>query len=113
MSGFYNAPTIYDGNLKGQSIYTMDAGLSKLILKGKGMLKASLSDVFYSMRFYATSDFAGQFTKINYRGESRLLKLNFNYRFGNSSVKAAGQRISGAEEEAKRVQQGSGVIKTN
>lgn len=113
VSGFYNAPTIYDGNLKGQSIYTMDAGLSKLILKGKGMLKASLSDVFYSMRFYATSDFAGQFTKINYRGESRLLKLNFNYRFGNSSVKAAGQRISGAEEEAKRVQQGSGVIKTN
>ncbi|MEO7983611.1 MAG: TonB-dependent receptor [Bacteroidota bacterium] len=109
LSGFFNAPTIYMGSFKGKSIYNVDAGLSKQVMKGKGTIKASLSDVFHSMKFRATSDFAGQTTKINFSSESRQFKLSFNYRFGNSGVKAARQRTGGAEEELKRVQQSSGV----
>ncbi len=113
LSGFYNAPTIYQGSFKGKSIYSVDAGLSKQVMKGKATIKASVSDIFYSQKFRATSDFAGQVMKINFRGESRQFKLNFNYRFGSNQVKAARQRITGAEEELKRVQQGGGVIGNN
>jgi iron complex outermembrane receptor protein len=110
LSGFYNAPTIYMGNFKGKSIYNVDAGLSKQVMKGKAVIKTSVSDVFHSMKFRATSNFAGQETKFTYRQESRQLKLSFNYRFGSNTVKAARQRTSGAEDELKRVQQSGGIL---
>mgnify|MGYP001584509375 CR=1 FL=1 len=110
LSGFFNAPTIYQGSFKGKSIYNIDAGLSKQVLKGRATIKTSVSDVFHTLKFRATSDFAGQVMKINFQGESRLFKLSFNYRFGNNGVKPARQRSGGAEDELKRVQQSSGVI---
>ncbi|MEO6328080.1 MAG: outer membrane beta-barrel family protein [Ginsengibacter sp.] len=110
LSGFYNAPTIYMGSFKGKSVYNVDAGLSKQVMKGKATAKASVSDVFHTMKFRATSDFAGQVMKINFRGESQQFKLGFNYRFGNNGVKPARQRTTGAEEETKRVQQSNGII---
>ncbi|MEO6613257.1 MAG: outer membrane beta-barrel family protein [Chitinophagaceae bacterium] len=110
LSGFFNAPTVFQGSFKGKSMYNLDAGLSKLVLKGKGTIKTSVSDVFHTLKFRATSDFAGQVMKINFQGESRQLKLSFNYRFGNNGVKPAKQRASGAEDELKRVQQGGGMI---
>jgi hypothetical protein len=110
LSGFYNAPTIYMGSFKGRSIYNVDAGLSKQVMKGKATLKASVSDVFHSQQFRATSDFAGQVMKIHFKGETRQFKLNFSYRFGSNLVKAARQRTTGAEDELKRVQQSNGVM---
>lgn len=110
LSGFFNAPTIYMGSFKGQSIYNVDAGVSKQIMQGRATVKALVSDVFHSMRFAATSDFAGQITKIHYQQESRQFKLSLSYRFGSNTVKAARQRSTGAEEELKRVQQSNGMM---
>ncbi len=110
VSGFFNAPTIYQGSFKGRSIYSMDAGFSKQVLKGKATIKAAVSDVFHTMKFRATSNFAGQVMKINFQAETRQFKLSINYRFGNAGVKPPKQRTGGAEEELKRVQQSGGVI---
>jgi iron complex outermembrane receptor protein len=110
LSSFYNAPTIYMGSFKGRAMGGVDAGISKQIMKAKATIKASVSDIFYTQKFRATSDFAGQTMKISMRPESRQLKLAFNYRFGNTKVKPARQRSTGAEEETKRVQQGGGVL---
>jgi hypothetical protein len=109
LSGFYNAPTIYQGSFKGRAIYSVDAGLQKQVMKGKATIRTSVSDVFHTMRFRATSDFAGQTTKFSSRWESRQFKLSFNLRFGNNGVKPARQRAGGAEDELKRVQQSNGV----
>ncbi|MGZ8544260.1 MAG: outer membrane beta-barrel family protein, partial [Flavisolibacter sp.] len=113
LSGFYNAPTVYMGNFKGKSIYSVDAGLSALCMKGRATLKASVSDIFQTMRFSGVSDFAGQVMRFSYRQESRQFKLALNYRFGNNGVKAARQRSTGAEDELKRVQQGGGGVMGN
>lgn len=110
LSGFYNSPTVYQGSFKGKAIYNVDAGLQTQILKGKGTIKASVSDIFHTLRFRGTADFAGQKSIFEQRGESRLFKLNFVYRFGSNTVKGARQRNSGAEEENKRVQQSGGLI---
>ena len=109
ISGFYNAPTIYQGSFKGKAFYSVDAGLQKQVLNGKATIKASVSDVFRTMRFRATSDFAGQATRVAARWESRQFKLNFNLRFGNNGVKPARQRSGGAEDELKRTQGGGGI----
>jgi hypothetical protein len=110
LSGFYNSPTIYMGNFKGKSIYSVDAGLSKQVMNGRATVKTSVSDIFHTMKFRGESNFAGQKVNFAFQQESRQLKLSFNYRFGRSSVKAARQRTSGAEDELKRVQQGGGGL---
>jgi len=108
--GFYTSPSIYQGTFKTRTIWSVDGGISKTVLKSKGTVKASLSDIFNTLHFTSTSDFAGQSINANGHWESRLFKLFFTYRFGNNQVKAARQRKLGAEEESKRVgNQGGGL----
>ncbi len=104
ISGFYNAPTIYQGSFKGKSLWAIDGGLQKQVMQGKGTLKASVSDVFKTLRFRGTSNFSGQRTVFQANWESRQFKLNFAYRFGSNQVKGARQRSTGTEEENKRSQ---------
>jgi iron complex outermembrane recepter protein len=108
LSGFYNAPTLYQGAFKMKGMFGIDAGMQKNIMKGKGTVKASVSDVFRTLQFRGTVDFAGQHSKVQGRWESQQFKLSFNFRFGNSQVKAAKQRSGGAEDENKRIGQGGG-----
>jgi len=106
LTGFYNAPTVMMGTFKMKAMWSVDLGLQKQIMKGNGTLRASVSDVFKTLKFSGTSDFAGQKTVTNFRFESRQFKTSFVYRFGNSQVKAARQRTTGSEDENKRVGQG-------
>ena len=92
-------------------MWSVDAGLQKTMMKGKGNLKVSVSDIFRTMRWGGVSDFAGQNLFSNGGWESRQFKVNFTYRFGNIQVKAARQRRTGLEDESQRVGgdgQGSG-----
>lgn len=110
LSGFYSSPSIWQGTFKSKEIWGIDAGLQKVVFKGKGNLKASVSDIFKTMQWGGTSDFTGQYIKASGGWESRQLKLNFTYRFGSTQVKAARQRKTGLEDENKRVgSQGGGI----
>lgn len=111
ISGFWTSPSIWQGTFKTRSLGSLDGGLSKTVLKGNGTLKASVSDIFHTLHWTATSDFAGQFLRATGNFESRQLKLYFIVRFGNTQVKAARQRKTGDEDESKRVntQQAGGL----
>ena len=109
LSGFYNSPSIWQGIFKSIAMYSVDAGLQKTILKGKGNVKTSLSDIFRIMKWSGSSNFSGQTSTATGRWESRQFKINFTYRFGNNQVKAARQRKDGAEEERKRTQAGGSI----
>ena len=103
ISGWYASPSIWQGFSKSSKIWSMDAGLQKIILKGEGNLKISVSDIFQSMRWKGVSNFAGQRNVATGGWESRLLKLSFTWRFGNTQMKEARQRKTGTEDENKRV----------
>lgn len=110
MSGWYSSPAIWQGTFKSGAMWSIDAGLQKTVFKGKGNIKASVSDIFWSMKWKGTSNFAGQIMRANGQFESRQFKLFFTYRFGNTQVKAARQRKAATEEENKRVgNQGGGL----
>lgn len=110
LTGFYNSPSIWQGTFKSKEMFGIDAGLLKTVLKGSGTLKASVSDIFKTMTWGGTSNFAGQYLKTNGGWESRMLKLSFAYRFGNKQVKTERQRKTGLEDENKRVgSQGGGI----
>ncbi|HUS03171.1 MAG TPA: outer membrane beta-barrel protein, partial [Chitinophagaceae bacterium] len=110
VSGFYNTPSIWQGTFKTSSMWGVDAGLMKTILKGQGTIKAAVSDIFKTMHWTAKSEFAGQILDGGGGWESRLFKINFSYRFGNNEVKAARQRKTSQEEENQRVSGDSGGL---
>ena len=110
LSGFYNSPSIWQGFFKNKEMYSVDGGFQKTILKGAGTLKASVSDIFKTMRWSGSSSFAGQTGMASGHWESRQFKLNFNWRFGSVQVKASRQRKLGTEEENKRTESTSGGI---
>ena len=110
LSGWYSTPSIWQGTFKSRQIGSVDGGFQKTVLKGKGNIKASVSDIFKTIKWKGTSDYAGQRTVASGGFDSRVFKLNFTYRFGNSNVKASRQRKEGLEEESKRVgTQGGGI----
>lgn len=110
MSGFYVSPSIWQGTFKSKYIWSIDGGIQKTVLKGKGTLKAAVSDIFRTLKWRGTSNFSNQLLNASGNNESRQFKLNFSYRFGNNQVKAARQRKTGVDEESKRVgSQGGGI----
>ena len=108
LSGLYISPSVWQGLIRSKAMGTVDAGLSKNVLKGKGILKAAVSDIFQTMKFGGTANFAGVYSSFRGHGEQPQFKLNFNYRFGSSQVKAARQRKSGIEDEKKRTENSDG-----
>jgi iron complex outermembrane recepter protein len=103
LGGWYSSPSIWQGTFKSKAMWSVDAGIQKAMMKGKGNLKVSVSDIFQTMRWGGTSNFAGQYLNSSGGWESRVFKVNFTYRFGNTQVKAARQRKTGLEDESQRV----------
>lgn len=110
VSGFYTSPSIWQGTFKSGALWSVDGGIQQTFFKGKATAKASVTDIFQTLRWTGKSDFAGQYLKVKGGNESRQLRLSFTYRFGSNQVKAARQRKTGAEDESKRVgTQGGGL----
>jgi len=110
LTELYASPNIWQATLKSSNIWSLDAGIQKTLFSGNATLKASVSDIFRTLHYSATSYFAGQYIyNAGDAGETRLLKLGFTYRFGNKQVKAAQRHVSGAEEENKRAKSGGGT----
>lgn len=110
ISGWYVSPSIWQGFSKSGQMWSLDAGLQKTILKGAGNVKAAVSDIFQSMRWKGSTDFAGQYSVARGGWESRLFKLSFTWRFGDTQMKASRERKTGTEEENKRVKENSDTL---
>ena len=108
LSGFYNAPSLWQGTFKSKAMYAIESGIQKTLFKGKGNLRVAVSDIFKTMSFRGVSNFAGQYLVASGSFESRQLKLNLTYRFGNNQVKASRNRKTGTDDESKRVGSGGG-----
>ncbi|MET0635937.1 MAG: outer membrane beta-barrel family protein [Chitinophagaceae bacterium] len=109
LSGFYTSPSIWQGTFKSAAMGGIDGGFLKTIMKGKGTVKASVTDIFHLMKWKGESNFTGITSIASGRWESRQLRINFTYRFGNTQVKASRQRKTGQEDENKRADGGTGT----
>ncbi len=113
ISGWYNSPFIWEGSFKSKTMWTLDAGMQKVILKGKGSLKVSVSDIFFGMKYSGESNFGSQKTIASGTFESRQFKTSFSWKFGSNTVKAARDRKDAAEEEKKRTKSSGGLGGSN
>ena len=109
MSGYYTAPTVWQGAFESRGLGTVDIGIQQGLFKGKATLKATVTDVFHTLQWKATNNSTNQIIKVNGGQDSRQFRINFNYRFGSNQVKAARNRKLGTEEENNRTQSSGGL----
>lgn len=102
LSGKYTSPLVY-GTLKLKSEYAVDAGFSKSLLNKKGSLKLAVTDIFNTKNQKISSVYPGVNYALRQKQETRVFRLSFTYRFGNSNVKASRNKTSGLEDEQSRI----------
>jgi hypothetical protein len=81
----------------------LSTGAQKTFLKGKGTLRLSITDIFWTNLPKAKVVYEGSYVE-NWHAyrESRVANLSFTYRFGNNKVQAARRRTTASEEERQR-----------
>ena len=103
-SGWYNSRTLSDNGFDVIPMGSLDVGIQKKILDGNGSLKLSYSDLFLTANWVGFNDAVdGLIVHTFTERETRILQLNFNYRFGKNRVKTSRSRKTGLEEENNRI----------
>lgn len=82
-------------------------GIQKKIMKDKGMLKLSASDMLYMSRWSGNIQFDNMDIIMRTRGDSRTVSINFSYKFGDSKSQYQ-RKTSGASDELDRIGGGGG-----
>jgi len=103
LSGWYSSPSIWGAVYETDANYSIDAGVRKKLMNGKATLKIAVTDVFDTASWRGVQEFAGFFVDATGGWESRQLRLNLSYFFGNDQLKKRRDRKTGIESEASRV----------
>lgn len=103
-SAFYVSPQIaQEGLFRMKAMYAINAGIQKTVLDKKGTIRLNVNDIFQTQRFRGTYAVTNSDLTLKTLWDSRQVRLNFTYRFGNSNVKEARNRKTGLEDEQSRV----------
>ena len=106
-SGWFSGPSIWGGVWKTKSMGSLDLGVQKDILGGDGTIKLTVTDVLFTNYWTST---AANSQRLSMSGsgswESRQVRVNFSYRFGNKEVKGQRNRKTGLEDESSRIKSG-------
>ncbi|TWR27442.1 TonB-dependent receptor [Mucilaginibacter pallidiroseus] len=104
IAGHYESSAIY-GITRFKPVYYINAGISKQLFNKLGKLTLNANDIFNVRRDRGNVNFNNLRLSIYDKTETRYFKLDFTYRFGKKSVKAAARRNVGNEAEQKRLNQ--------
>jgi hypothetical protein len=101
--GVFNSRRIAGLNSSVQGNSQVDLGLQKNLFKDKATLRLAATDIFLANRINTYTYLNSLQLHSTYVGESRQVRLNFTYRFGNSKVKSKQDRESGLQSEKQRL----------
>ncbi|NRF39473.1 outer membrane beta-barrel protein [Pedobacter foliorum] len=103
VTGVVNSKRISGLNtyIKGNS--QIDLGLQKNLMNDKATLRLAASDILRTNRYNTDTQLNNLLLLTTYVGETRQLRINFTYRFGNSKIKTKDSRESGLENESQRL----------
>ncbi len=107
LSGFGRTEGV-EGIFRIKAFGTMNAGVSKQMLKNKGTLRLSVRDLLWSQRIKGESKYSNIDAKFQQFGESRVINVSFTYRFSKGKVGNVQRKRGGANEEASRIKAGDG-----
>ena len=102
VSGFYVSRAV-QGVIAGNSLWAINAGISKQLMDKRLSLRLNVQDIFWSQRFTGKFNFQNVDVNVAGFGDSRQVRLTASYRFGNQKVQQARRRSSGADDEKNRI----------
>jgi outer membrane receptor protein involved in Fe transport len=103
VSGYFNTKRLLGANEVMNGVSQVDLGLQKTILKNKGTLRLIVTDIYKGSRANSFQQFEGfQLSSYSYY-ETRQVKLNFTYKFGDAAGKGPRARNSALENENGRI----------
>jgi iron complex outermembrane recepter protein len=107
LSGFYTTPLIW-GVFKIDGFGSVNMGISKKIMKGKGSVRFNVRDVLNSNNQNGTSKYSNIDAAFQQQRDSRVVTLGFTYRFNKGKAANTPKRqTGGASEEQNRVKTGN------
>ena len=87
----------------------LNFGVNQPIMKNKGSIRFGVRDVLWSQKIKGSSQYGSVDAAFRQQQESRVISVNFTYRFSKGSLKTQQRkRTTGAEDEANRVGGGKG-----
>lgn len=81
----------------------LNLGVSKQILNNKGTLRLTVRDITYFQNYSGYSTFENAYEPFDIKWDTRVVRLNFSWRFGKA-MKAVKRSEGGAADEINRVQ---------
>lgn len=98
LSGFYRSKGI-EGQIITNPMWQITSAVQKQVLKNKGTLKFSVSDIFRTQIFSGSVKYQDIDIKIKSVNDSRRASLTFTYRFGKPIQNQPRKKSSGLDEE--------------
>ena len=80
-----------------------DIGLQRRLMHDKATLSLAASDIFRTNKIITDAQLNNLLLHTTYMGETRQIRLNFSYRFGNTKIKSNDSRRTGLENESQRL----------
>ncbi len=103
ISGWFNGPSVWGGAWRTKPQGAIDLGIQKLLFNKAASVKLSVTDIFFTAPWRAQNNFGGLSVNGGGNWESRTVSFSLNWRFGSAQIKAARERKTGLETEAKRI----------
>lgn len=100
--GFYRTAGV-DGVFEIGGLGAVNLGVSQQVLKGKGSVRLTVRDLFYTQRIDGKSQYSNIDAAFQQVRDSRVVTLNFTYRFSKGKAGSQKRRTGGAGDEQNRV----------
>ena len=97
----------FSGGLESAFIFgaggSLNLGIQKTVLNKRGVIRFNAQDVLFTSNPDVYIKYGDLDIYVRPRQDSRVVRLNFSYRFGNMSIKGARERATGLDPEKLRV----------
>lgn len=102
LSGSFNSKRLVGANEIARGTSQVDIGLQRKFIKDMATLRMVVNDIYKGNQSNSLQTYDGFYLKNYGYYESRQVRLNFTYRFANSTVKGPRNRNSSLENENNR-----------
>lgn len=100
---FYGQSRVTYGSYINLPFSTTSISSGRKILKDRGNLSLSVNDIFFSGITKSLRNYGNIEYSLNSKYDSRNIRFNFSYRFGNTKIETR-KRSPGSEDEQRRTQ---------
>lgn len=97
----------FSGGLESAFIFgaggSLNLGIQKIVLNKRGVIRLNAQDILFTSNPDVYIKYGDLDIFVQPRQDSRVVRLNFSYRFGSMSIKGARERATGLDPEKARV----------